>query len=301
MLDVIAETTFPPGVRRRVDDRDGRIDNWISWDDSAAVCLRRSYARPFVFEARARRLCVVRLLEAGPASAVEVADAGSWRAEAGPATLVLPPGAALRGLLDGECAAVALMISPREHGRAGADAGTLGSMPAAGIGAPDPLLDTVLESVGDRCRRGSAVALAWVRAAARMVSIELGTPEAAPEEGRSHLQAWRLRRIDRLIDERLGDRLALSDLAGASGLSLYHFARAFRASTGMTPMAYLQLRRCERAREMLLGGTAGLAEVAAACGFRNQSHFTRVFRRLEGETPGRWRALRGDGPAGAGA
>jgi len=293
MLDVIAEERVAPGVRRPVDARDGRADGWIAWEDSAAVCMRRAYARPHLVEAEARRLCVLRVLEAGAGSRIEVRDGGAWMPGGAPATHVLPPGSAVRARLEGDCAAVVLMISAREHRRTAADAGAPAAMPPPLLGHPDPLLGAVLDAVGERCRDGAPTALAWVRAAARMVSIGLGAADPEREEGRSLLPAWRLRRIDRLIEERLSDRLALADLAEASGLSLYHFARAFRASTGMTPMAYLQLRRCERARGMLLAGTAGLAEVAAACGFRNQSHFTRVFRRLEGETPGRWRATRG--------
>ena len=79
-------------------------------------------------------------------------------------------------------------------------------------------------------------------------------------------------------------------MAAVARLSVYHFARQFKAATGMPPHEYLIARRVERARQFLQGGRdLSLAEVAAQAGFRDQSQFSRHFKRLVGVTPGRFR------------
>jgi AraC-like DNA-binding protein len=75
----------------------------------------------------------------------------------------------------------------------------------------------------------------------------------------------------------------------ACGLSVGHFARAFRQSTGLAPHAWLLRTRVERAKIMLRRPGASLALIAQACGFADQSHFTRVFSRQVGVSPAAWR------------
>ncbi len=93
-----------------------------------------------------------------------------------------------------------------------------------------------------------------------------------------------------LLDAGIGDGVASAELEAASGLSRYEIARQFRACLGTSPYRYLTLRRLDRARALIWGGT-GLADAAAACGFADQSHMTRQFRRAFGLSPGRWAAL----------
>ncbi|HEV7258988.1 MAG TPA: AraC family transcriptional regulator [Bosea sp. (in: a-proteobacteria)] len=73
-------------------------------------------------------------------------------------------------------------------------------------------------------------------------------------------------------------------------LDRFALARHFRAAFGTSPHHYLVMRRLDRARTLLRTG-AGLADIAATCGFADQSHLTRQFRRAYGLPPGRWRAL----------
>ena len=112
-------------------------------------------------------------------------------------------------------------------------------------------------------------------------------PAGAPSAARISPAA--LRRVRALVEEELAADLSLDDLAGAAGLSRAHFARAFRASTGQTPYAYLRARRVERARVLLAGTALPAAAVAAATGFSSPSHLGRVFRSICGVTPGRYR------------
>lgn len=97
--------------------------------------------------------------------------------------------------------------------------------------------------------------------------------------------------IERAIDfmeSNLSEPLTLADLAEASGLSPTHFARRFKAATGVPPHQYLMAMRVERAKRMLLKREP-IVEIALACGFSHQEHFTRIFHRFVGSTPARFR------------
>jgi AraC family transcriptional regulator len=91
------------------------------------------------------------------------------------------------------------------------------------------------------------------------------------------------------VRERLGEDLALADLAALVGLSPYHFARAFKASTGSAPHRYLMERRVERAKELLATTGQSVTEIAHACGFASSQHLATVFRRFVGTTPKQYR------------
>ena len=87
------------------------------------------------------------------------------------------------------------------------------------------------------------------------------------------------------IEENLAQTIALDDLAALAGLSSYHFARRFKAELGMAPHGYVVSRRVARAESLLRDGRVPLKLVAAECGFTDQSHLNRVFRRVRGVTP----------------
>jgi len=113
--------------------------------------------------------------------------------------------------------------------------------------------------------------------------------EARGTEERSGLSATRLRRALDFLEENLERDIPLVDLAASAALSPYHFARQFKAATGLTPHAYLISRRVERAKDLLSHTGLPIAAVAAAVGFSHQSHLTRHFKRLVGTTPARFR------------
>jgi AraC family transcriptional regulator len=104
------------------------------------------------------------------------------------------------------------------------------------------------------------------------------------------LPSWRLRRAIEYIDAHLSQSIGLVDIAGSAGLTRMHFASQFRRATGMRPHDYLLRRRIEHAQQLLLKSRESVLDVALSCGFRSQSHFTTVFKRLVGETPYCWRA-----------
>ncbi|WP_180899140.1 helix-turn-helix domain-containing protein [Martelella soudanensis] len=107
------------------------------------------------------------------------------------------------------------------------------------------------------------------------------------------LAPWQERRAKELIDQRLD--VSMSELAQECGLSVAHFGRAFKCSTGLSPHQWQLARRMKRAQAMLTGSTRSIAEIALRCGFSSQSHFTTAFKENTGASPGNWRRL---GPGG---
>ena len=108
------------------------------------------------------------------------------------------------------------------------------------------------------------------------------------------LAGWQERKARELLDASTDGDISLSQLALECGLSTRHFARAFQQSLGVPPHRYLLKRRVEHAKQLLERNTMSLLEIALACGFADQSHFTRVFRASIGLTPGAWRRIRSD-------
>jgi AraC family transcriptional regulator len=103
------------------------------------------------------------------------------------------------------------------------------------------------------------------------------------------LARWQERRATEILAANLEGNVPLRTLAQEPGLSVRHFSRAFRRSTGMAPHQWLLHKRVEFAMALLRNRRLPLSEVALAAGFANQSHFTRVFSCVVGVTPGIWR------------
>jgi len=102
------------------------------------------------------------------------------------------------------------------------------------------------------------------------------------------LDPRRLNRVLEYIHAHLGNALDIRGMASTANLSRFHFARAFKASTGQTPYQYVSAKRLAQAK-VLLTQNQPLAEIALALNFSSQANFTRAFRREFGITPGRYR------------
>jgi AraC family transcriptional regulator len=105
---------------------------------------------------------------------------------------------------------------------------------------------------------------------------------AAMAEGR------RLRALN-FIETNLHRPISLADIAGAAAMSPCHFSRSFSSTMGMAPMRYLLGRRVHRSKVLMSCSKESLSNIADACGFATQSHFTTSFRKLVGVTPLAWR------------
>jgi AraC family transcriptional regulator len=115
--------------------------------------------------------------------------------------------------------------------------------------------------------------------------------QAEPGSLHASLPGWRLRRVKEYIADHLGDQdLRLDDIAASIDLSTGFFHRAFRRTTGETPLGYIQRRRIEEAMRLLALKDLSIAEVAIKVGFWSPSHFARLFRRRTGMTPSQYRS-----------
>lgn len=176
-----------------------------------------------------------------------------------------------------------------------ADVETIASCPAGGSAATSAPLSTVLaELVTGAARaleRDRELARRLLDRAQALLQLQLDGAEPASANAQSigALPAWRARRVVRYVDENLDRSLSLRELADAVGLSARHFSRAFKLSLGEPPGAFVLRRRVERAQLAMLHGEEPLAQIALACGFADQTHMTRAFRRMVGQAPGKWR------------
>ena len=94
--------------------------------------------------------------------------------------------------------------------------------------------------------------------------------------------------IERMRSDSDAD-VSLGALASDAGLSRFHFCRAFKESTGLSPHAWLRQHRLEQAMNMLRDTDASVVSVAAALGYGSQTAFAAAFRKLTGEAPSSWR------------
>jgi AraC-like DNA-binding protein len=166
-----------------------------------------------------------------------------------------------------------------------------------GVGVSDPVVWHLLCALAPALTRPSSETSALfadhvARAFVLHMASTYGDMRSGERLARGGLAPWQQRRARELIDARLDGTLSLTELARVCDLSVRHFARAFRQSTGQSPHRWLTHRRLEKAKALLDGSAQSLAEIAQACGFASQSHFTRVFTRAVGTSPGAWRRER---------
>lgn len=103
-----------------------------------------------------------------------------------------------------------------------------------------------------------------------------------------------LRRVETVLRDTRDRRVSMRELERESGLSRWELARQFRAYSGVSLARFNLLRRLDAVQSMI-GDGQSIAEAAAACGFVDQAHMTRSFKKANGVTPGQWRRLAGTG------
>jgi AraC-like DNA-binding protein len=110
---------------------------------------------------------------------------------------------------------------------------------------------------------------------------------------RGGLAPWQERRAKEILRANIKRRVALKEVARECGVSVGYFSHAFRRTLGVAPHKWLIEQRVALSKEKLRDDGLSLSDVAAECGFSDQSHLTRVFRQAVGVSPGAWRrALR---------
>jgi len=157
----------------------------------------------------------------------------------------------------------------------------------------DPVTSGLLMSGAD-VLEGNAVLDALFRQrltdiiATRILAAHIGEPTTIePIIGGLAPHALR-RAIERLRSDSDSD-VSLAALASDAGLSRFHFCRAFKESTGLSPHSWLRQHRLEQAMNTLRDTDIPIATVAAELGYASQTAFAAAFRRLTGETPSDWR------------
>ena len=158
---------------------------------------------------------------------------------------------------------------------------------------PDPITSRLLLSAADALE-GCAALDALFRhqltdlLATRLLAAHFGAPATLlPAMGGLSPKVLG-RAIERLRSDSEAD-VSLAALASDAGLSKFHFCRAFKESTGLSPHAWLRQHHLEQAMKMLRDTDDSIVSIAAALGYSSQTAFAAAFRKLTGESPSDWR------------
>ena len=160
-------------------------------------------------------------------------------------------------------------------------------------GHPDPITSRLLLSAADSLEGNGALDMLFRHQltdllATRVLAAHSGSPTTFQPTMGGLSPKVLLRTTERLRSDSDAD-VSLAALASDAGLSRFHFCRAFKESTGLSPHAWLRQHRLEQAMNMLRDTDASVVSVAAALGYASQTAFAAAFRKLTGETPSDWR------------
>jgi AraC family transcriptional regulator len=210
---------------------------------------------------------------------------------------LLPAGSPALWRWSGRKDTLNIYLEPRLIGRVAAEAFDLDPArltvpPLDGLDLPQ--LRAAMAAVDAEMTAGGAGGPLAAESLANVLAVHLIRHVSAPRRaarGRDGtLPRTRLRAVIEYIEEYLDAGPTLEQIAAVARLSPYHFARQFKAATGLPPHQYVIVRRVERAKHYLQAGTdLSLAEVAACAGFSDQSQLSRHFKRHVGVTPGQFR------------
>jgi AraC family transcriptional regulator len=158
---------------------------------------------------------------------------------------------------------------------------------------PDPVTSRLLLSASDVLEGNGALDTLFRQQltdllATRLLAAHTGSPTTIRPVTGGLAPKTLLRAIERLRSNSEAD-VSLAALASEAGLSRFHFCRAFKESTGLSPHAWLRQHQLEKAMEMLRDTDASVVSIAMALGYGSQTAFAAAFRRLTGETPSDWR------------
>jgi AraC family transcriptional regulator len=158
---------------------------------------------------------------------------------------------------------------------------------------PDPVTSRLLLTAADALESNEVLDTLFRQQltdllATRLLAAHTGSPTTIPPVMGGLAPKTLLRAIERLRSDSDAD-VSLAALASEAGLSRFHFCRAFKESTGLSPHAWLRQYRLEQAMTILRDTDASVASVAAALGYASQTAFAAAFRRLTGDTPSDWR------------
>ncbi|OWY28550.1 helix-turn-helix domain-containing protein [Herbaspirillum robiniae] len=159
-------------------------------------------------------------------------------------------------------------------------------------GLYDPVLEHLAHALAPALARPDEASMLFVD----QIGVAIGTHvmqryggARAPRGVRGGLSRLHEERAKQMLMEKVRGNVSIPEIARECNMSASYFLRAFKESTGQTPHQWLMAQRVQRAREFLRDTELPLAEVAIACNFYDQSHFSRVFSQVVGTSPGSWR------------
>jgi AraC family transcriptional regulator len=167
---------------------------------------------------------------------------------------------------------------------------------ALGVGKINAVtLLKLLDAAGSEVERDKERAQSLIVRASALLQAEIDRSlvERSNDIATGGLPAWQIRRIRLYIEEHLDEPLHLEVLSAIVKLSVTHFSRSFKRSLGETPHSYVTGRRLEHARHLMLTTNDSLSDIALACGFADQAHFSRSFRQGVKQSPAAWRRQSG--------
>ena len=162
-----------------------------------------------------------------------------------------------------------------------------------GVGHDDEVVRHIGASLQEGLRRPAETNQLFVDhmmlALTAHVAQAYGGLKPGAEPNRGGLAPWQVKRACDRLESDLTGKVALQQIAAELDLSVSHFSRAFRISTGLPPHQWLLRQRVKAAKQLMTVRDLPLSEIAMSAGFANQSHFTRVFSSMVGVSPGAWR------------
>jgi AraC family transcriptional regulator len=162
------------------------------------------------------------------------------------------------------------------------------------IARPDPVGANLLQALAHEAAHPDPSGRLFVEQALDLLATHLirahsSWGEAGANPFRGGLPAWKVRRVEVFVTDRLDQSIGLDELADLVALSRSHFCTAFRHATGLTPHEWLTRKRMEQARTLLRTGGLTVTEIALAVGYGTPSAFAAAFRREVGASPSAYR------------
>ncbi|CDX21568.1 Transcriptional regulator, AraC family [Mesorhizobium sp. ORS 3324] len=154
------------------------------------------------------------------------------------------------------------------------------------IGFRDSTIEAALQTIAAELRCPDPISVTMVESQVALLFVQLvRLRRTYHQPAKGGLSAFDLKRVMAMIESLSDERPTLADLARELGISRFHFGRAFKQSTGMTPHAFIARRRLEQSAQMLRSTNLSATRIAMECGFGSSSHFTIAFKRAFGANP----------------
>lgn len=158
------------------------------------------------------------------------------------------------------------------------------------VGHADPLVHAIGQAILSELQTGGLLGALYLESLFRTLALHLLRNHAVfaqkPTPVHGKLPPAAVQRVRDYVHAHLSEEITLETLAALVHLSPYHFARKFKAATGLPPYQYVLHCRVEQAKSLLMAGKHSISAVAQAVGFAGQSHLTRHIKRAFGVTPG---------------